>query len=183
MPSKYKIHNQQDIYFVTFAVVEWVDALSRPIYKDILIESFKYCQANKGLILYAYVIMNNHIHIICSAADGHKLSDILRDLKKYTSKKMIAAIENNPQESRRRWMLWIFRSNGASNSNNEVYQFWQQDNHSVCLDNGEKTFQRLNYLHNNPVAEGIVEYPEHYVYSSAKDYGEGKGLLDLVLLE
>jgi len=183
MPSKYKIYNHQDIYFITFSVVEWADALSRPYYKDILIDSFHYCQKHKGLIIYAYVIMNNHVHLIASAAEEHNLSDILRDLKKFTSKKIIAAIEENVQESRKSWMLWLFRSNGQRNSNNEIYQFWQQDNHPVCLDSALLMDQRLNYLHNNPVAEGIVEEPEHYIYSSARDYAGIKGLLDIVLLE
>lgn len=182
MPSKYRIYDHQEICFITFAVVEWVEALSRPYYKDILIDSLKYCQINKGLILYAYVVMDNHVHLIVSAAENHNLSDILRDLKKFTSKKIIAAIEENVQESRKRWMLWLFRSNGTKNSNNEIYQFWQQDNHPVCLDNAAMMDQRLNYLHNNPVAEGIVYLPEHYVYSSAGDYAGEKGLLDIVLL-
>jgi putative transposase len=183
MPSKYRIVDSQNIYFITFAVVEWIDALSRPYYKDIIVESFKYCQQNKGLIIYAYVIMNNHVHLIASAADDHHLSDILRDLKKFTSKKMINEIANNIQESRKRWMLWLFRSNGERNTNNEIYQFWQQDNHPVCLDNNEMMDQRLNYLHNNPVAEGIVEEPQHYIYSSARNYAGVKGMIDIVFLQ
>lgn len=126
--------------------------------------------------------MNNHVHLIASAAEGYNLSDILRDLKKFTSKKLIAAIEDDVQESRKRWMLWLFRSNGQRNSNIEIYQFWQQDNHPVCLDNASLIDQRLNYLHNNPVAEGIVEEAEHYIYSSARDYAGIKGMLDIVLL-
>jgi putative transposase len=182
MPSKYRIHDSQKIYFITFAVVEWVDALSRPYYKDMLLESLKYCQENKGFIIYAYVIMNNHVHLIASADEGYNLSDILRDMKKFSSKKLLKAIEENGQESRKRWMLWLFRSNGERNSNNVKYQFWQQDNHPVCLETNVMIDQRLNYLHNNPVAEGIVEEPEHYVYSSARDYAGIKGLLDVVLL-
>ena len=183
MSSKYTIHNSQEVYFITFAVVEWADALSRPYYKDVLIESFKYCQQSKGLIIYAYVIMNNHVHLIASADEGHSLSDILRDLKKFTSKKLLARIENNVHESRRRWMMWLFRSNGQRNSNNEVHQFWQQDNHPIHLDTGEKLMQRLHYLHNNPVNEGIVELPEHYIYSSARSYyTSAKGLIDVVLI-
>jgi len=126
--------------------------------------------------------MNNHVHLIASANEGYNLSDILRDLKKFTSKKLVSAIEDNVQESRRRWMLWIFRSNGERNSNNEKHQFWQQDNHPVCLDTAYLIDQRMDYLHNNPVAESIVEEPEHYIYSSARDYAGIKGLLDIVLL-
>jgi putative transposase len=183
MPSKYKIQNHQDIYFITFAVVEWVDALSRRQYKDIVVNSLQYCQKQKGLILYAWIIMNNHVHLIASAEKEFNLSNILRDMKKFTSKKLILTIEENLQESRRKWMLWIFSSNGKKNSNNEKYQFWQQDNHPVCLSDNEMQDQRLNYLHNNPVIEGIVEEPEHYLYSSARDYAGGKGLLSLVFLE
>src|ERR1700743_2359507 len=105
MPSKYRIHNSQEIYFITFAVVEWVDALSRPYHKNIFIESLKYCQENKGFIIYTYVVMNNHVHLIASAKETYNLSDILRDLKKFTSKKLIAEKENNIQESRKCWML------------------------------------------------------------------------------
>lgn len=79
MPSKYKFGDHQRPHFITFAVVEWVDALSRPYYKDVLIESLKYCQENNGLLLHAYVIMNNHVHLIASAKLGFSLSDIMRD--------------------------------------------------------------------------------------------------------
>ena len=102
MPSKYRIHDSQKIYFITFAVVEWVDALSRPYYKDLILESLKHCQEKKGFIIYAYVIMNNHVHLIASAKEGYNLSDILRDLKKFTSKKLVAEISANVQESRKR---------------------------------------------------------------------------------
>lgn len=133
MPSKYTIQDHQALHFITFATVEWVDALSRPVYKDIVVDSLQYCITNKGLILYAYVIMSNHVHMIAAAQEGYHLSDILRDLKKFTSKRLIEAIENNPQESRKRWMLWLFTSAGQKNHNNQTYQFWQQDNRPIEL--------------------------------------------------
>ena len=79
MSSRYKIVDHQALHFITFATVQWVDVLTRPAYKDILIESLRYCQASKGLLIYGYVIMTNHIHLICSAEEGYNLSDILRD--------------------------------------------------------------------------------------------------------
>ncbi len=88
MSSKYTISDHQAPHFITFATVQWVDALSRPIYKDIIIDSLKHCQEYKGLILHAYVIMNNHVHLIASAEEGYNLSAILRDFKKHTSKKI-----------------------------------------------------------------------------------------------
>lgn len=121
-------------------------------------------------MLHAYVLMNNHMHLIVSARDGYLISDIIRDFKKYTSKRLVAAIEDNVQESRKKWMLELFRYAGANNNSNEVNQFWQQDYHPVALDSEEKARQRLNYLHENPVRAGIVWQAEDYKYSSAIDY-------------
>lgn len=182
MPSKYKISDHQDIHFIGFAVVQWVDTLSRPAYKNIIIDSFKFCRQRKGLNLYAYVIMNNHVHLIASAKEGHNLSDILRGLKRHTSKALLEAIQNNLSESRKNWMIWIFKSAGNSNSNNKDYQFWQQDNRPIQLTTSEMLEQRLEYLHENPVKEGVVFEAHHYIYSSAVDYSGGKGLLEIDFL-
>jgi len=179
----YKIRNQAAIHFITFAVVEWVDVFSRKFYRDIVLDSIRHCQAEKGLLLHAWCIMSNHLHFVASAKN-HDLSDILRDFKKFTSKQIIAAIISNQHESRKDWMLKIFREEGAKNSRNKNYQFWRQDNQPQELYSPVFIFQKINYTHNNPVEEGIVERPEHYLYSSAKDYFETKkcGLLDVVFL-
>ena len=99
------------IHFITFAVVEWIDVFTRQAYRDIVLDSIKHCQENRGLFLYSWCIMSNHLHLIMSAKNKD-LSDVLRDFKKFTSKKIIAAIANNRQESRREWMLEIFRKEG-----------------------------------------------------------------------
>ena len=179
----YKIRNQAAIHFITFAVVEWVDVFSRKEYRNIVLESIKNCQNEKGLLLHCWCIMSNHLHLIASAKNSD-LSDVLRDFKKFTSKQIIAAIENNQTESRREWMLKIFREQGEKNSRNKNYQFWRQDNQPQELYSPAFIFQKINYIHNNPVEAGIVERPEHYLYSSAKDYFHTKkcGLLDLVFL-
>ena len=92
------------MYFVSFTVVHWVDVFTRKQYRDILIESLKYCQDKKGLVIYAWCIMSNHVHLIISTKEDN-ISDILGDFKKFTIKKIIAAIQNNPGESRKEWML------------------------------------------------------------------------------
>ena len=181
MSSKYQIKDPDGVYFITFATVQWVDVFTRLVYKDIVVNSLKYCQEEKGLELFAWVIMSNHVHLIARAQEGYHMSDILRDLKKYTSKKIIEAIDH-PQESRKSWMLWIFKSAGERNPNNENFQFWQQDNHPIQLVSEAMIDQRLNYLHQNPVKAGIVLEPHEYKYSSAINYADGKGLLDVVLI-
>ena len=71
--------------------------------------------------------MNNHIHLIASAREKYNLSDILGNFIKFTSKAIMKEIELNPKESRRKWMLWLFREAGKKNGNNQTYQFWLQD--------------------------------------------------------
>ena len=183
MSSHYKVSDDQLPHFVTSTIVGWVDALTRDAYKDIICESLVFCQKEKGMQLHAWVIMSNHIHLIVSAQSGYIISNIMRDFKKFTSKKIVRAIALNNQESRKGWMLNMFRFSGQTNASNEVDQFWQSDYHPVALDTEEKMRQKLNYLHENPVRAGIVWEAQQYRYSSAIDYYEQKaGLLQLVML-
>jgi len=179
MSRNYKFHDPLGTYFITFATVEWVDAFTRKDYRDIVVESLRYCQKRKGLLLYAWVIMSNHVHLIASAAEGHALPDILRDLKKFTASRILEAIDGNRMESRREWMLKIFREAGAANPNNTHYQFWRQDNRPIQLFSAAVFEQKLNYLHNNPVEAGLVELAEEYIYSSAPAIAGRLGLLAL----
>ena len=180
MSDRYKVYDSWMPHFITSTVVGWADALSRPDYKDIIVDSLKHCQEHKGLILHAWVIMSNHIHLIVSADNDVVLSDIIRDFKRFTSKNLVAAISDNPQESRREWLLNMFKY--AAGSDNDKYQFWKQDYHPITLDKELIGKQKLDYLHENPVRAGIVWEPQHYKYSSASDYYEQKpGLLPLVM--
>ena len=129
----YKITDQNALHFITPTVVGWIDVFSRKVYKDIVIESLKYCCENKGLILYAYVIMTNHIHLIISAVDGN-LSDIIRDFKKFTSKEVIKEIEVS-NESRKVWMLNKFSFEADRTKRGAKYKFWQDGFHPIILDN------------------------------------------------
>jgi len=181
MSTRYRFGDSDYPHFITYSVVNWVDALSRPAYKEIVIKSLEHCILNKGLILHAWVIMNNHVHLIASAQQGFKLENIMRDHKKFTAVALLEAIKENNRESRRDWMLWLFSAAGQQNPNNVHKQFWQQDNHPVILATQEIALQKLNYIHNNPVRAGIVFEPQHYVYSSAVDYFTNrKGLLTVV---
>jgi putative transposase len=106
--------------------------------------------------------------------------DVLRDFKKFTSNQIIQAILENNRESRKGWMLWIFKKAGEKNIRNKEYQFWQQDNHPVECDTNGILDSRLVYLHENPVRAGLVSYEQDYVYSSGIDYyAEEKGLIEI----
>ena len=151
MAYSYSISDQSAVYFLTCTVVNWVDVFTRKDYADIVEDSLNFCIEKKGLIVYGYVIMSNHVHLIASAKQGYVLADIIRDLKKFSSRAITAAINDNIQESRKDWMIWMFKRAGEANSNNNTYQFWQQDNHPIELSTNEMMDQRLNYLHVNPV--------------------------------
>jgi putative transposase len=181
MSRNYKFYDQERPHFITFAVINWIDVFTRTIYKDILLDSIKYCMANKGLEVYAWCVMSNHVHMIIGTRQM-EMQAIMRDLKKHTSKAIVKAIRENPQESRKEWMIWMFEREGKHNPNNKDHQFWQQDNHPIELFSDTVTQQKLNYIHDNPVTAGWVDEPEHYLYSSARDYAGGTGLLNISLL-
>ncbi len=128
--------------------------------------------------------MSNHVHLLITTKSGCHPSDVLGDLKKFTSKKIIASIEDKTiPESRRSWMLWIFRTAGQDNSKNQIYQFWQQENHPIEIFSNKFIDQKSNYIHDNPVKAGLVDEPWEYRYSSARDYmNNQKGLLEIELL-
>ncbi len=174
----YKIRDQYGVYFITFATVQWVDVFTRPCYVEIVLSSLKFCMKEKGLFVHAWCLMSNHIHLIISAEKGN-LSDILRDFKKFTSVTILKQIEQNQEESRQAWMLWIFKQAGSNNNRNKKYQFWQQDNRPLQLETKNFTLSKLAYIHNNPVKAGLVEKPEDYMLSSARDYNGISGLLKI----
>lgn len=177
----YQINNQTKAHFITATVVDWVDVFSRKIYKDIVIESLDFCIKNKGMILYGYIIMTNHIHLVVQSENG-KLSDLLRDFKKFTARKILDTIENET-ESRKDWMLKRFEFACRSHSRNDKYQFWQYGNHPEEVFTEKFLWQKLDYIHLNPVRAGIVEKASHYLYSSACNYVNGNGLLEILKAE
>lgn len=183
MSTKYKFTDATATYFITATVVDWIDVFTRDIYRNILLYSIRHCQQNQGLQVHAWVLMPNHLHMIYSVLDGKDPALVLKNIKSFTALKIIDAIINKPQESRKKWMLDLFEKNGQSNKSNYRFQFWQHENHPVLLDTNKMLDERMKYLHENPVRAGFVSVPEEWLYSSALDYyTERKGLLSLVML-
>ncbi len=171
-----------EVYFVTDTVVDWVDIFTRPIFKHVILESLTYCQKNKGLIIYAWVLMSNHLHMIVGSTGDNKVSDIMRDFKKFTSKEILNVLLADGTESRREWMLNRFEYAGKNDAKIKNYRFWQQGNDAQEIYLNDYFNQKLNYIHENPVKAELVNRAEDYRYSSAIDYAGGKGLLDVVIV-
>lgn len=172
MSFTYRIYNQQGVYFVTFTVHQWIDVFTRNEYREIIIESLKYCQQNKGLLIFSWVLMSNHLHMIIGTKQNN-LSDIIRDFKKYTSHQIYMCIQENKYESRKRWMLWLLKKD-------DQIIFWQEGYHAEEIFSEEFYLVKEKYIHMNPVRARVVEKEEEYLYSSCADrYGVRKGLIEL----
>ena len=170
MSEKYKVIDSTVPTFITITVVDWVDLFTRPIYCTIIDDSLNYCIKEKGLSVHAYVYMTSHIHLIVTAFDG-ELQNVIRDFKKFTSKKLVEAIQEHP-ESRREWLLRKFSYEAQKSGRAKNYKLWQDGFHPVILDTLEKIEQRVNYIHYNPVAAEIVFHERDYVNSSCRNYEE-----------
>lgn len=169
--SGYHIADQYGLHFVTFTIVGWIDVFSRKECKQIIIDALQYGIDRKGLQLYAYVIMESHIHLIISAAEGSQgLSAIIRDFKKHTAKEILRWVKNSRRESRKEWMLIVFRYHAKYNKRNGEYQVWQQHNRPKELFYPKFISQKIGYIHQNPVQAKIVDRPEDYLHSSARNY-------------
>jgi len=180
MSTGYQIKDQEGLYYLTFQIVDWVDIFTRQVYRDIVIDSFKYAMEHKGFQLFAYVIMSNHLHLIANSSLGN-LSATIRDIKKYTSKRIVESIQFLP-ESRREWLLNRFEFKAKQHNRNTQYQVWTHENHAIYLYSPEFIAEKLEYLHQNPVRAGIVVTPEDYLYSSARNYAVLDNLLEIEIL-
>lgn len=178
--SRYRIIDQTATHFLTCTIVDWVDIFTRKECKDMVVDSLNFCVEKKGLEINAWCLMSNHLHLVARASDTNRLSDIIRDFKKWTARCMIEWLQQD-EESRREWIDYRFRFHGKFRKNVDVYHIWTDDSHPIVLTNEEIFFQKVHYTHLNPVRAGIVELPEHYLHSSARDYCGQKGLVSVIV--
>jgi putative transposase len=178
MSRKYKFSDNDKLYFISFAVVYWIDLFIRKEYKDIVLGSWRYCQEEKELEIYGWCVMTSHVHMIIGSK-GRPLDKIVGEMKSFTSRSLRKAITEYVGESRREWMVRMMEKAGSDNSNNNEWQLWQQHNKPIELLTREMFYQKLEYMHQNPVVAGFVEYEEDYLYSSSRDFFDKKGLIEL----
>ena len=162
--SELRKATSDNAYFVTFTVVGWMDVFTREEYCKTIIDSLKFCRTNKKLKIYEYVIMPSHIHAILEAP---ALSDVIRDFKAHTAKSILKEIESNAGESRRDWLLHMFKYYAKYENQNEKYQFWQKTSHPTELTDHKMFDQKRKYIHDNPVTAGLVSDAMYWRYSSA----------------
>ncbi len=180
--ENYGIRNQNAVHFLTFTVINWIDVFTRRNYKEEIAESLDFCQKNKGLGLYAWCLMTNHLHLVCKAEKPYQLTHIVRDFKRYTANSLLGKIQQEP-ESRRDWMLDAFRFAGKFDNRVKEFHFWQDGCHPIELVTNQMIDQRINYVHENPVRAMIVERPEDYLFSSARNYASFPGMIEVEVVD
>ena len=194
MSTAYKFQNPDGVYFTSTATIQWVDVFTRPVYADIIIESLGYCQVEKGLVIHAWCLMSSHLHLIISRRGKEPLEAIYAILKNSPLVRLLKPFKMNLPKAEGIGYLPCrqtgFGFSGKPEKTTQIIatipdSFFreQQDNHPEELITNRFIDQKLDYIHNNPVSAGLVDEPEHYRYSSARDYAGGKGLLDITLIE
>ena len=170
MSTKYKAIVPDKVYFITITTINWVDLFTRLELRYVIVDSLNYCIQHKNLEVCAYCLMPSLIHLMCRSKDENvNLSSIIRDFKKFTSKKIISTINESP-ESRREWLLKMFSDACQHLARKQEYKVWQDGYHAEILESVKFIYHKLNYIHNNPVVDGLVQNPEEYLFSSARNY-------------
>ena len=156
--------NENETHFLTITVIEWIDIFTKPEYYKIIIDSLSFCRKNKGLLLYEYVIMTNHLHLIVRAKDNYHLSQIISDFKKHTTRQIFKILESD----NRKYILTLIK-NSYSKKLGYNDQIWKRENHAEAIASEKFFFEKINYVYNNPVKRGFVSRAEDWLYSSARN--------------
>ena len=152
-------------HFFTATNLEWKKILSRDKYKDIVIESMRFLVKNKRVVIYGFVIMENHVHIIWQLQAGKKREDVQRDFLKYTAQQIKKDMISNHPEDLESYKV---------KAKDRKYQFWERNPLSIEIWSEKVLLQKLKYIHENPARSGLCKYADEYKYSSALFYKFGK---------
>jgi putative transposase len=163
MRSRYKVVEPGGTYFLTATVVEWIPVFIGKEACDIIVDALAYCRAKKSLRVYAYVVMENHIHLVADAPD---LSRTLQAFKRHTASEIVSLAERSKKD----WLLNQFAYYKKRYKTTSRYQVWQEGLHPQLIQGQAMMHQKIAYIHDNPVRLGYVDVPEHWRYSSARNY-------------
>ncbi len=170
--SRYRIYDSQAPHFLTCTVVNWVPLFSSPPIVDILYASWRFLQSHKRLTVYAYVIMDNHIHLVAASQD---LAKEIGDFKSFTARQIIDYL----LDGRAKNVLQQLAQAKVAHKTDRDYQLWQEGSHPQMIQTETMMRQKVTYIHNNPVKAGYVDDPVHWRYSSARNYAGLTGLLEV----
>jgi putative transposase len=162
-------------HFLTCTVVDWIDLFSKPELAQILLDSLDFLQQQRRLTVHGYVIMENHLHLIATAAD---LSREVASFKSFTARSIVDGL----QEGRSAHLLAQLKTHKLPHKTGQTYQVWQEGSHPQAIGSEAMLAQKLDYIHHNPVRRGYVDDPAHWRYSSYRNYIGQPGLLPIEIL-
>ena len=171
--SRYQIYEPQSPHFLTCTVVNWLPLFSSPPLVDILYDSWQFLQMQKRLTIYAYVVMENHLHMVVTSPD---LVKEIGDFKSFTARQIIDSLKDKKAQN----LLGQLAQNKAAHKQDREYQVWQEGSHPQLIQDEAMMRQKVAYIHNNPVKRGYVDDPAHWRYSSARNYLGLPGVLEVV---
>lgn len=177
----FQITDQNAVYFLTLRIENWIDIFVRKEYKLEVVDSLNFCVERKGLEIYAWCLMSNHLHLLCRSKEPFKLSETMHDFKKYTAMRILTSLEIESIESRADWILRLLKVKGQTQKRIKKFKFWKDGLHAIFVEGADFFDQKFHYIHQNPVRAMIVDEPEAYLFSSARDYAGIKGLVKLEL--
>jgi REP element-mobilizing transposase RayT len=166
--ERYKIVDAEYPHFLTPTIKDWYPLFARPEIVAIVLNSLKYLQ-KEGLIIYAYVIMENHMHLV---AKSNRLEDDIQRFKAHTGLEIVKQLKMYNQG-----VLHGFSF--INNLTRSEHKIWESGNHPVMIQNEEMMHQKIEYIHANPVRRGYVDEATDWRYSSARNYSDLPGLLDV----
>jgi len=161
--SRYKFANEPVPHFLTCTVLNWLPVFTRKQTVQILADSLAFLNKDTGFRVYAYVFLENLIHLI---ADSPQLEKDMMRFKSFTAKKILVYLDEHAPPA----FVHQFDVFKKSTKSDRERQFWQEGSHPIVVDMPNIFDQKLEYIHYNPVARGYVERPEHWCYSSARNY-------------
>jgi len=167
--SRYRIYGNAYPHFLTCTIVGWLPVFTRLETVEIVLESWTYLCRERGFKIFAFVILENHLHLIAASP---KLAEDMGDFKSYTARRIIDLLEHRGARMLLEQLAW----HKAKHKTDRDYQFWQEGSHPEQIQSEEMMRQKVEYVHNNPVARGYVACPEHWRYSSAANYMGQPGL-------
>lgn len=181
--ENYDFPARQGCYFLTFNTVDWVDIFIRPVYKQIIVHSLNHFIEHKGLTVYAWCLMTNHLHLLVQAKENCVIADIEKEYKSFTTKKILEAIDTEP-EARKEWIMDRFENFGNVLGLMKKFHVWQTCSSPVFVDlkKGENILEYIDHIHTNPVRDRVVDSAPDYLYSSARNYAGMEGLVQVTRL-
>jgi putative transposase len=170
--SRYRFGDANYPHFLTQTTVAWLPVFSQPDVVDIVLDSWRFLQRERDIVVLAWVILENHLHWIGAGPD---LSKRVREFKSFTATSIVKRLEQKGASTLLQELTYYKRRHKVD----QTHQVWQEGSHPQMIMDEKMMWQKIEYIHNNPLRRGYVDDPTHWRYSSARSYAGTTGLIDV----